>query len=345
MRKLVSALVLASSLVALPAYAQFGLPGLENSISIGMSPAHPGPGDTVTLTAESSVFDLPQSSIVWNVNGKVVAQGVGATSVSTTVGGLGSLTSVTVDASAADGTSAEASAQIVPTEVDLLYDSDSYAPPFYRGKSLPSAGSNLYLQALPHFVSPNGSSPAASSLTYTWKKNGQVMGTVSGRGKSAIVIPAPVLYETDIMSVDVASSDGSLSGETSITVAAADPTVMLYEDHPLFGVLYGNALSASTFLPDSEMTFAAIPYFASVRTPSDPLLQYAWRVNGSSIATDPAKPNELTLQASPSNDTALIQLALTHATNFFLDASGSWNVSFSTASTNGSQNPFDSATQ
>ncbi len=131
------------------------------------------------------------------------------------------------------------------------------------------------------------------------------------------------------MSVEVESSDGLLSGESSVAIHAEDPTIMLYKSHPVFGVLYGSALGRSTSLSESEMTFTAVPYFASVRTPTNRQLQYTWRINGTKIATDANKPNELTLKASASSNIALIQLALTHATNFFLDSSGTWNVTFS----------------
>lgn len=329
MRRLPIALAFVTLTLALPAHAQFGLLGVGRSVSIALSPAHPQPGDTVSLTAQSSVLDLSQNSIVWSAGGRVIAQGTGATAATVTVGDLGTETDVTVEATAADGTRASATARIAPTRVDLLFGSDSYTPPFYRGRALPSAGSSLVLQALPTFIRPDAGKVSASDLTYTWKRNGQVLGSLSGRGKSAIVVPAPVLYARDVMSVGVSSSDDLLSGEASVLVVSVDPSVILYEDHPLYGISYGNALRAATFIPESEMTFAAVPYFASVRAPNDPRLQYAWRVNDSVIPADTGKPNEITIQSDPTNTVALVQLALTHATNFFLNATRSWTITFS----------------
>ncbi len=346
MRRLALAFAVVLALAAVPAYAQLGLLGTSGSVTISLSPQYPGPHDTVTLTAQSSVLDLSQSSIVWSVNGAVVAQGTGQETANVTVGALGSDTAVTVQATAPDSTSASATAHIIPTELDLLYDSDSYTPPFYRGRSLPSAGSSLVLQALPHFVEPGGTTVPASDLTYTWRDNGQVMGQVSGKGKSAIVIPSPVLYGTDVISVQAQSSDGLLSGQSSVSVSAVDPIVVLYEDHPLYGILYEKALDSASFIPESEMTFAAVPYFATAHTPADATLQYAWRVNGQSIRSDAAKPNELTLQAGDTSNTALIELSLTHATNYFLDAQGSWNITFSSSSGSaGTQDAFHAGTQ
>ncbi len=331
MRKRILFAIFAASVLAAPAHAQLGLLGTSESVSIALSPAHPGPHDAVRLTVQSSLSDVARSSIVWRANGKIIAQGTGVTSATITAGDLGAETTIDVATLAPDGTAAAATAHVIPTEVDLLFDSDSYTPPFYRGRALPSAGTSVVLQAIPHFIRPGGSRLALGDLVYTWKKNDQVLGDLSGRGKSAIVIPAPVLYATDVLSVDVESSDGLLSGESSVAIHAEDPMIVLYENHPIFGVLYGSALSRSASIAESEMTFTAVPYFASVRNPTDRQLQYVWRINGTKIPTDTNKPNELTLKASASSNIAHIELALTHATNFFLDSSGSWNVTFSAA--------------
>ena len=343
MRRFAFVLVCAMFALALPAHAQLGLLGTGGSVAISLMPAHPGPNDAVKLTAHSPVFDLVTSTLVWSIDGKVITQGVGADTTALVAGGLGSQTEVVVHVTARDGTTASQAARIVPTELDLLSGSDSYTPPFYRGKALPSAGSSVSLQAIPRFIRPDGSAFSVGELMFTWKKNGQVMGNLSGTGKSAIIIPSPVLYGRDTVSVLAASSDGVYAGEAFTSIAAVDPMIVLYEDHPLYGVLLGDALGASAFIPESEMTFAAIPYFASVSTPSDPLLQYAWRVNGKNIAADTKAPNEITLQSASENTLALIELALTHATNFFLNASRVWTVTFSSGGT--MQDEFHSGAQ
>src|SRR3990167_4621471 len=88
-------LLLASLLVclcapffALQVHAQAGLPGIERAVSIRIAPLHPGPGDTVTVTAQSPSFDLSQAHIVWSSRGKTLAAGIGADSASVTIGAL-----------------------------------------------------------------------------------------------------------------------------------------------------------------------------------------------------------------------------------------------------------------
>lgn len=325
------------------AHAQFILPGVENALSISTTPAHPAPGDSVHLEARSALYDLSQSALTWRVNGKTFTAGEGVTSADIVAGSLGSEIDVSVDAVALDGAESFAEIAIIPTEVDLLFDSDSYVPPFYRGRALPSAGTHLHLEALPHLRVQGGKDLPASELTYTWRRNDEVLGSVSGKGKSSVTIAAPVLFATDVISVEVRSSNGVLSGEAQVQIPSLEPTLALYEDHPLYGILYNRALGAHTDIPDTEMTFAAIPYFAQSSGAQDHSLQYAWMVNETAIKADSTRPNELTINATNSNGEAELALELTHLTNVFLQAAGSWGITLSSRS--GSNDAFHSGAQ
>lgn len=334
---------LAALLSAPTAYAQFVLPGIDTAVSISLSPAHPAPGNSVHLEAHSSAYDLSQSNLTWRVNGKVFTSGEGAVFTDVIAGSLGSEINISVVAVAPDGMESFAEVAIIPTTIDLLFESDSYVPPFYEGRALPSAGTNLRLEAVPHFKYPGGKELAASDLSYTWRRNDEVIAKVSGRGRYIAVIPAPVLFGADVISVEAVSPDGGLSGSTSLRIPATEPILALYEDHPLFGILYSMALGAQTLIPDSEMTFAAVPYFAHAITPNDRSLNWSWKVNDNNIATDPKRPSEVTISAQNWNGLAELSLELTHLTNFFLQASGSWGITLSARS--GANDQFHSSTQ
>ena len=56
------------------------------------------------------------------------------------------------------------------------------------------------------------------------------------------------------------------------------------------------------------------------------------------------EPNAITLNADSGGESARIELDLGHATNFFLDARGVWNVIFNAVNT-GPFNPFGAANQ
>jgi hypothetical protein len=221
---------------------------------------------------------------------------------------------------------ASATATIAPSELDLLVDSDSYVPPFYRGRALPSAGTTLHLQAIAHFKDKSGAMVPDTAITYTWKRNGSNVAS-SGLGKSTAVLPAPVLFGSDTISL-IAQTSGGQTAQTSITIGSQEPILLLYEDHPLFGIMYERALPSRTTIADSEMTFAATAYFAQIVGPNDPRLTYSWMVNRSAIKTNPTDPSEITINADNSTGIARIDLSLSHSTNIFMDAQGSWGITF-----------------
>ncbi len=329
------------SLLPMFTHAQFDY-GSGADFTLLISPEHPAPGDSVTVTAKSSSLNLTTTPVTWYVNGTSRAGDKG-TSIQVVAGALGSKT--TVDA-VVGSTAAGGTAIIRPTEMDLLWESDSYVPPFFRGRALPSAGTALRLQALTRFKRDTVTVPD-SSITFTWRRNGYVIQSVSGAGKSQAVIDAPPLFGTDIISVDAETGDGQLSASASVRIPSATPVLALYEDHPLFGILYHSALGAQNAVPESEMSFAAAPYYVGASSASDPELEYAWQVNGQAIGGDPAHPGEITISATNSNGIALIELALGAVHNFFLSASGSWGVTLSTngSSGGGGSNPFNGTAQ
>lgn len=317
------------------AHAQFALPGIGDAVSITLSPAYPAPFDAVHLEAHSNAYDLSESTLTWRVNDKVLAQGVGATSVDVAAGALGSAVRISVEVVAPDDAELFATATIAPTEIDLVFDSDSYVPPFYKGRALPSAGSTLRLEAIPHFVSDEGKEVPISDIIFTWKRNDQILGSISGRGKSGVHIPAPVLFGTDTISVEAITTDRQLAGSASLRIPSEDSVLDLYQDHPLFGVLYHRALGGQSLIPDSEMTFAATPYFAPVPSLSDRSLQWSWHVNGKKIAADTKRPFAITIGAQNSNGIGLLALELSHLANVFFEASGSWGITLSSGGGSG----------
>jgi hypothetical protein len=322
---------------ALPAFAQVNLTG-TSALTIQASPENPAPDSVLTLTAESPLLDLQDSDVEWSVNGNPAGSGQ---SIKITTGGLGQETDVSVSVSGASGTDS-ATLTIVPTSIDLLWEADSYVPPFYKGRAVPGSDSSIRVQAIPHFVNTDGSVVASSGINFTWKLNGALDEAQSGIGESSAVFPAAILYGSDLIEVDAQTEDGALSGEANITVRTQDPQLVLYEDNPLFGMMYHAAIPQSSVASESETSFAAVPYFANAVSANDSALTYSWTVNGSSVATDAQDPSEITIDAQSSN-TANIALTLSNPYDAFFSASGAWQISFNaTAAANGTNNVFES---
>ncbi len=237
------------------------------------------------------------------------------------------------------GTSAAAQGVSAPMPVDLLVDADSYVPPFYQGRALPSAGTDLRLEALARFTRPDGTLVPSADIVYTWHQDDRVVGNVSGLGQSSVVLPSPPLYGSTDIEVDAQTQDNTLEGTASIVLPSTQPVLLLYEDNPLLGLTFYHALGGETELSDVEMTFAAVPYFAEIQSPNDPRLAYAWTVNGSSVSSSAADPSEVTLNSANSNGLATVGLTLSHATNFLMSSTGSWDIALGAGGSSGFGGP------
>lgn len=220
--------------------------------------------------------------------------------------------------------------------VAVLWEANTYAPPMYEGRRLPSAGSTVSLWAIPHL----SGSYRAEQLTYTWKLNGATLPAQSGKGKAAITIQAPELFGAYTISVEVASSDLAARATQSVRIASVEPIVRLYAEHPLFGLQYWSATLGNAFLQEREMTFAALPLFAPATTPDDPALRYFWRVDRKAISAHPTRPSTITVSADEGGAVATLDVVVSHATNFFMESRGSWQVTLGAGAGAGAFDPF-----
>lgn len=332
---------------AIPVHAQISSPNTEGRIVISMTPESPVAGEYVRLSAASATVDLQKSDVTWYADTKIIAQGEGITEAGISAGPAGSAVDVVVIAQSADGTAATGEAFIRPTIVDIVWESDSYTPPFYKGRALPSAGTNIRAQAMTNFRLTGGTPVPAGDITYTWRRNGAVTQTASGRGRSFAIFPAPTLFGTDVIEVETVSADGTLSGKTRVNISSVEPVLVLYENHPVFGIFYSKAFGQTATVKDAEVTFAAVPYFAEAGSADDPQLVYQWQVNGQNITADYARPSEITINSDKSNGTAALTLSLTRLRNWYMRAEAGWNLSFPNAGGGGTSgtDPFKSPAQ
>jgi hypothetical protein len=231
---------------------------------------------------------------------------------------------------------------LTPVVVDLLWESDGLTPPFYQGRSLAGPGSKVRLLAMPTF-GKGASAIAPQNLVYTWKKDKTVLGSLSGKGRSSITVESPLRYGAEVVSVDVSTEDGSASASASARIESIEPFIALYIDHPLFGPLFHVGLAEDANILESEASLMAVPFFAPARYPDSPGLVYEWRVNRNIVALSRTTPSRITISAAGSDGVALVELLVTHATNFFFEAERTWNLSFFSGSRGGGSgsDPFN----
>ncbi len=311
-------LVFIALFFALPIHAQGLSPYFNEPLSISVTPDYPAPGQPARATVTSPNVDFTDADISWSVDGEPVQDG--GIEFDFVMGRAGVATRIAVFVEIG-GESLTFERSIVPASVDLVWEATSYTPSLFRGKPLPSPGTSVRVEALPD-LRRGTTRIAQNQLIYTWYKNGAVQTSASGRGRSSAVFPAPILFGSETIAVEVVSPDRTTGATGSVRVATIDPVISLYENHPIFGLRTNRALRVSA-MPDIEVTVTALPYYAP-DVPQSTALEYAWTVNGSSITPDPNFPNSLTLNAQDSSGSARLILSLGHTSNIFLSARSEW---------------------
>ena len=136
----------------------------ESSVLVNVAPENPTPFEDVNITLNSYASNLDSVLITWSVNGKNILSGIGKKSFSLKTGPAGSTSIVTVVVSLPDGDITK-TITIKPSVMTLLFQAnDSYVPAFYRGKALPTLGSEIKVVAMPEIGNPK-------NMTYAWQKD------------------------------------------------------------------------------------------------------------------------------------------------------------------------------
>ena len=246
------------------------------------TPQNPGPNTEVKFTVTSYLTDFNAASISWYVNGKKMQSGTGLRTFSAGTGAVGSTLTVRVVVITQEGNTIDQEKTFRSGAVDLLWETNSYTPPFYQGKALPGKQSQVKVVAMPRF-----GAAAQENYIFSWQKNGQNDSSQSGYGKNSFVFTTSSLGNPTTISVSVSSTDRSLSAQNSIVLKPNPIKVIVYEFEPAYGTLYAKAVSGNLQLTSSEASFSAVPYFAPLagQTP-----QYAWTMNGNLL---PKETNQI----------------------------------------------------
>ncbi len=292
-----------------------------------MDPAQPAPMQAVRLSLQSASLDLERSIIRWYSNGVLISEGDALKEITIVTPYLGERVEVEAKVSGSEGEGA-VTTTIAPVEIDILWSVNSYVHPFYKGRTLAGTNATVRAYALVRFANASGALVPESNIIYTWYRNNTLLESRSGRGKSSISVPGPELFGTDILTVRAESVDKYYSGESSATIKATDPNVLLYENHPLFGVLFHRAIVGPVNTMETEQKVTAVPYFSLTSTPNDSSLLYEWNVNGNGLTPDPNEPQTLTITAQSYTGPAFIELLVSNARDILMRASGEWQLNF-----------------
>ncbi len=276
------------------------IPELKEKVYYNITPTRPNIGDTVELEAQMYGTPIQNTSFIWKINGVVFKDGVGINKASFV---LSEKTKIDLKITTENGLIIEKTFEFDPKKIIIVWESRTYTPPFYRGKSFFTPEATLVLNA----INLDQENPLTNKYNnYTWKKDDTVLGNQSGVGYSSFV------YEDDILGIeplfkvtlssiksfnDKNTQKNSFNNEALLKVRALPSEIITYEKSPLLGVLFNKTIKNTYYMNKLEATIVSYPLYYSFSTVFSGL--YTWYINDVKINTN---LNELSFKKKTNND-------------------------------------------
>lgn len=294
-------------------------------ITVAATPNTPSPGQKVTIAVNSYAINLDSADITWYVDKVPAKNGTGAKSLELITPNFGDPRIIDIVIMTIDKRRFDKQFTLKPLEVDILWEADTYTPPFYKGKALPTFKSLVKVSAIARFT---GLTSNPLDYYYTWTMQGST-GLGEGLGRTSALVPMG--WPNAQIPVKAMATIGSDIGSATQFVPAVDTKVLFYEQAPLLGVRFNKILPNSVTTSNSEFTIRAVPYFYSNDNMRNSELVYTWK-QGNNRIPQGYNPNLLTIKRgataagatgislSVQNRKRILQLGDTEAIINFTDA-------------------------
>jgi hypothetical protein len=327
MKFIITSILLCGLGISSQVFAQlstFGTTVDASDIELIITPTYPEPFTTVSLRLLSNTVDLNRYKIDWQVNGELINSGIGIRDGQVTIGGYGSVTNITVSVNLGFNV-IQKQITLSPQDSTVLWEAiDSYVPPFYRGKKMPSRESLVKITGIPHFQSLTGLT--TGNAVYLWDRNGNRILNVGGYAKDSIIIEQNRLRTSELIKTTISSQDGRFTSEKSVVVPTVNPEIHWYAKNNQ-GYRKLTAINQGANISQETVTLVAEPYFFS--TSSLQSLAFNWKVGGEQLYLDTDSPkHELLVRHPGGNGQVGFTLSIENPRTFLQTASNAVTLYF-----------------
>jgi hypothetical protein len=299
---------------------------IEEKAIIELKPEFPAPKEMVTATVKSSYFeDLKRATIVWSIDGAERKREIGGTTFQFQAPEAGRNMELFVTVDRVTSTFANF-INLKTANLDLIYEANTYTPPFYKGRTLYTPQASIKIAALATMIE-NGSQLPKNRIIYNWYKNDEKISELSGLGKDSAVFQGDLLSRPFYVSVIAESLNSDLKSKKRILITPTAPKVVLYENNPLFGSVFEKALTGTFNFDREEVGITAVPYFFSADQRGSGSLKYSWYENGKTIGNETfgsfinyLNPNK------EKNGVSNLEVRVDHSTSFLQSGNNSFKI-------------------
>lgn len=279
-----------------------------------LTPEYPSPYQDVTIALDSYTTKLDSNTISWFVDGKLITKGIGLKTFTIKAGAIGTQKVVTASVLADNGHVTQQKIIIAPAAVDLIWQAQSYTPPFYKGKALIPHQGAVLVTAEPTIYQAGKRIPA-KQLIYKWKQEDTVLVAQSGYGKNTALIEPNLPLDAQKISVEVTTVDGKIKAANFVRLTSQNPIILLYEEDALTGVRSQQAITVNHSVKGKDSKIVAVPFFFSTPKRSSGSIQYNWLLNGQDTGQHASAITLGVVDGTQGN--ATIQLEIKHTSKIF----------------------------
>jgi hypothetical protein len=208
--------------------------------------------------------------------------------------------------------------------LDLVWETDSYTPAEYLGKSLVAVGSTIRVTALSD----------TKNLEYWWRLDDYELPDYSGLNKNSFTFKATKISGQAHLVYLIVKSGGKNIASKTLEIPVVNPLIVFYEQDPILGETFNKSFAGAYQLAKPEITFVAEPFFFSRANVNN--LQYTWLLNNQKVAADSGNGRVITFTtpASGGQGTNEIKLLAENPANALQYIQNSFSIIFNSTATN-----------
>lgn len=260
-------------------------------ITVRTNPETPAPNQDVQVQVESYAVNLNSAKIIWYIDGIALKEGVAEKVFHTRTKDFGVPITIDIVILTADGARYDKQIILKPEEVDMLWEANTYVPPFYKGKALPTYKSTVKVTAIPRF---NSLSSNPAEYYYRWTMN-RTTGLGEALAKNSAVLQVGWADSRLPVNVEVTKPGTDFKAGAVQYVPVTEARAKFYELAPLLGIQFNKALGGVVEAGGTDFRVRAVPYYFSNEDYETGALHYTWKTGAGTLpATD--NPNMLLLE-------------------------------------------------
>jgi hypothetical protein len=317
-------LIIISPLISFAQMPTMDSTGLEMSIS----PENPEPLQNVSVSLKSYSYDLSRSRITWYVNGVEKKTEIGLKDYSLKAGTNGQKMTIKVYVETPLDGGKEMEVFFIPSVVDLIYESLSYTPPFYKGRALNPYQGVVLVTAIPELVKSTGEKIPAQNIIYSWRRDGKAETSSSGIGKNTFFFSGTVPIRDTVIKVTASSIDGDIYASKQVSITNVEPKIIYYENSPVYGIMFNKGIKNTVKMLTDEFSVLAFPYYFSAGYATTPDLDYTWTLNGQTVGNQSPKNSFTVRQEGGGVGTASIGSKISNNIRIYQFGQNNYTINF-----------------